>query len=220
MEVLVCRRVSLLMILIPLLISYGCAKPQEQRQHKVDYNEICARKYHAQTLELENSPTPEAEEYKVYVAVLEAEFIFTATERIVIQNGIVEDGIEGVLKSAVYAAEALTVTNDLLNDFRTKNQEIYHFENFFDLDVPVILINREKLCQILENTNWDNFYRHYPHSGGLKEFSRVAFNAEKTEALVYVGNSARALMGWGQFVLLAKESEKWVVIGRHITWVS
>jgi hypothetical protein len=215
-----CRRVSLLMILVFLLISHGCAKPQVPRQQEVDFNQICARCYHAQVLELENSPTPEAEEYEVYAAVLEAEFIFTHTERIIIQNGIVEDGIEVLLESAVYAAEALTVTDNLLDDFRAKNQEVYHFENNFDLDAPVILLNREEICQILEGADWDNFHSQYPHSGGLKEFSRVAFNAEQTEALVYIGNTAWALMGWGQFVLLTKDGEKWVVIGRHITWIS
>ncbi len=117
--------VLLLIILVPLLIGYGCAEPTAQTQQKIDFNAICARRYHTQTLALEDSPTPEAEEYEVYAAVLEAEFIVTRTERIIIQNGVVEDGVEGLSESAIYAAEHLTVTEDLLDDFHTKNQEVY-----------------------------------------------------------------------------------------------
>ncbi|HNT73939.1 MAG TPA: hypothetical protein PKH77_02850 [Anaerolineae bacterium] len=214
------KRLLLLIILVFLFIVYDCAKPTSPMLREVQWNKICARRYQAEMLELENSPAPEDEEYEVYVAVLEAEFLTSSIERIVIQNGIVEDGSERLLESMIHVAGDLTVTEDLLDDFRIKNQGTYHFEDRFELNIPVVLIDREEICQILQGVNWNNFRGRYPHSGGLKEFSRVAFNVGKTQALVYVGNTSDSLIGIGQFFLLGKDGEKWTVLGQHTTWVS
>ena len=125
------RQAVLLMVLVSLLTGYGCAGPKAQTQSEVDYIEHCARRYHTDVLELVNSPTPEAEEYQVYAAVLEAEFIITRTESIVIHNGfLLEDFVDELSESAIYAAEKLTVTEELLDDFYTKNCKLKRIKDF------------------------------------------------------------------------------------------
>ena len=57
---------------------------------------------------------------------------------------------------------------------------------------------------------------------GWWQFSRIGYNADKTEALVHADyeHPKRTLMGSGYFVLLNRAAEGWNVIARDMTWIS
>ena len=55
---------------------------------------------------------------------------------------------------------------------------------------------------------------------GLIEFSRVGFNHDHTEALVYVAYYAGSLDGSGDYCLLRKVGGKWVFISSSMVWIS
>ena len=67
---------------------------------------------------------------------------------------------------------------------------------------------------------WEAFYKKYPKSAGLWQFSRPGYNATRDEALVYVIHSCNSLCGTGQQYLLSKQSGKWTVKHRLMLWLS
>ena len=93
--------------------------------------------------------------------------------------------------------------------------------NFFDVTVKVMLISRRETREIFwKGEDYFEFYAKYPYSQGSTIFSRVAFNSEKTQALIYVGNMVGYDNGVGYYALLTQEDGTWVILGEIVIWVS
>jgi hypothetical protein len=60
----------------------------------------------------------------------------------------------------------------------------------------------------------------HPRSAFFVSFTRAGFNADRTEALVYVTIHCGGLCGSGQYVQLRRTGSRWVVQRIVITWVS
>ena len=68
---------------------------------------------------------------------------------------------------------------------------------------------------------WSAFYRRFPGANSLVDFSRVGFNAARTQAVVYVSRSCGGLCGTGQMVLLTRKPDgSWRVARIGHLWVS
>lgn len=67
---------------------------------------------------------------------------------------------------------------------------------------------------------WSRFYQRYPGSGGLVSLSRIGFNDDHTEALVYVAHTCGSLCGSGEFVILKKDHGRWTIDRTDTMWVS
>ena len=138
--------------------------------------------------------------------------------------------------------------NDILADYKAKNSQSYQLQNLFKLDVNCVLICKEELKEIFiyegpgrpqecqkkpdkefgERPNpdncmeaeWEKFYDKFPNSQGIMSLSRVGFNQDGTEALVYVEDWCGWLCGEGNYVLLSKENGQWVIRKKMGVFVS
>lgn len=67
---------------------------------------------------------------------------------------------------------------------------------------------------------WGDFYRKYPNAAGLFTFSKVGFNADRTQAVVYRAFSCGDTCGYGSYVLLVKEEGVWTIVAEARQWIS
>jgi hypothetical protein len=83
-----------------------------------------------------------------------------------------------------------------------------------------ILITDAEIDQIFRNGGWEEFYRLYPNSRGLVSFSRVGFNRNETQALLYFEHWYGEDAGEGYLVLLKKTQGEWKQIAQTNVWTS
>ncbi len=109
----------------------------------------------------------------------------------------------------------------LVDDFKNKNVKTYKLENKFSIPQTVVLISDEELNKIFQNeTGWDVFNKIYPNSSGIIQISRVGFNSNQTQAIVYYGYQRGLLWGEGYLIYLTKDEGKWMVREQVGLWVS
>jgi len=101
---------------------------------------------------------------------------------------------------------------ETIDDFNKANQESYLLEKRFNLPVDYTLISKEEFHSIFPNpSGWFTFYKKYPGTGGIITLSRVGFNTDKNQALVYIGIQAAPETGAGTYILLIKENNTWKI---------
>jgi hypothetical protein len=166
----------------------------------------------------------ETEEYVVYATLIESWYVSDNTHLIVIEDYIGldlwGDNLEERLASIKEAFPNLT--EEIMADFKTRNSQPSPLKPLIPLKVPYVLISSqemEDLFQINEN-GWDEFYKRYPNLQGTMTLSRVGFNGDVNQALVYVGNQSHWRAGSGHFVLLIKENDRWKVQNETMVWIS
>lgn len=67
---------------------------------------------------------------------------------------------------------------------------------------------------------WEEFYRVFPGSRGLVQFTAPVFSADGKRALVYVSHSCGGLCGTGWLVLLSRDAGGWQIADRRMLWIS
>ena len=166
-----------------------------------------------------------AEEYAVYEAVIESLHLTEGIELIAIKNRTATDVSPGEsLDSEVeYIREELGTAIELetLDDYRAKNRRSHQLDADLSLDVPYVLLSEAELAEIFEQGGgWNQFYKVYPNSQGIMTLSRVGFNTQIDQALVYVGNRSDDKVGEGYYVLLTKKGGVWTVDNVVMAWIS
>lgn len=166
-----------------------------------------------------------AEEYAVYDTVIEQIYIRDQIEQIVIKDetslgNFNNEELEGIFQRVGSKLTALQKTT--FNDFRAKNKQSQRLNELFNLRVNYALISKDEENELLYQRadGWVAFYKKYPKSQGILTTSRVGFNPEMNQALVYVGNQSGPKTGAGYYVLLAKENGTWVIKDRYGAWLS
>jgi hypothetical protein len=112
---------------------------------------------------------------------------------------------------------------ETVNDLLVKSNETSTLERKLSIKIDYQLIKDEEVEGFFKEGGggWEAFHKKYPKASGIMTVSRVGFNADKTQALVYTGWSCGGLCGGGGYTLLTKKSGGWVKAG-HVgpTWVS
>jgi hypothetical protein len=67
---------------------------------------------------------------------------------------------------------------------------------------------------------WPAFYKQFPGSQGLLEFSGVGFSSDGTQAFFYFSNRCEGLCGTGDYVIMEKRDGRWVIQKDIGMWVS
>ena len=83
------------------------------------------------------------------------------------------------------------------------------------VSLTAIVVTKNK-----NDKGWKNFFSKYPNSPGILLVSRIGFNADKTEAIVYAGKSCGTLCGEGYYVRLTKIGERWAVADQTTVWIA
>lgn len=169
------------------------------------------------------TPTPTqvdlaAEEEAVYAALFEGMYGEPRMLVLMFETSAGMGGIEGwEAPPALSALDPETV-----DDFRLRNDAAYPLPLKMELGLPYVLLTPEEMNQIFDvNTSgWDVFYTRYPNSPGISTVSRVGFNTQFTQALVYIGTMSHWLAGAGYYVLLEKSSGTWEILQQSMAWIS
>ena len=186
------------------------------------------------------SPTPmadgtaiEANEYAVYSAVINEMYVNDRVKLIVMDNqttkclplpgdGKVADMIRSMEESAVKKMPELS--RDTVDDFQAKKKECHPLSAKFNIPVKYVLVSKEDLDPLFPKGKpdrmWSLFYKKYPDSAGIINFSNVGFNRTMTQAFIYTSNGCGGLCGAGYYVLLTKKDEVWSIKTKLQVWVS
>ncbi|MCL4530216.1 MAG: hypothetical protein M1282_12465 [Chloroflexi bacterium] len=113
------------------------------------------------------------------------------------------------------------MSTETLENFLERNKQPSQLSPDMDLGAPYTLISRDDLHKITSQSNWEDVLNEtYPGSHGYMMFSRVGFNDTLGQALVYVGQVARPLMGAGYYYLMEKRKGQWTIKGQVMVWIS
>jgi hypothetical protein len=96
----------------------------------------------------------------------------------------------------------------------------YSINPYIKFKLPHTLITDAEIDQIFSNGGWEEFYRRYPNSRGIVYLSRVGFNNNETQALLYFAHQYTEAAGEGFLVLLKNTQGKWKQIAQTNVWIS
>jgi hypothetical protein len=183
------------------------------------------------------TPEPQNDEYTIYSQAIAKQFVNDRVDRIVVGDhtlmafppimmGMTQFGNSPEVRKLRQA-----VAKETLQDYEQKNKTSVALEEKFQLKVPIILISAIERDQIFlvadagkqeipNPKGLDEFHRLYPKSQGFMTLSRIGFNPNKTQALLYIGNLCGGLCGTGQLFLLVKEGNSWKIQSVATLWVS
>ncbi|HET6975131.1 MAG TPA: hypothetical protein VFI24_02325 [Pyrinomonadaceae bacterium] len=114
-----------------------------------------------------------------------------------------------------------TLPAGVAQDYNARNNEPARLKESFDLKLKYILVDDKEIKKIFDvGRNWEEFYKRYPGSRGFILLSRVGFNAEMNQALVYIQHSCGGLCGTGNYMLLEKKDDRWQVVKRSMAWIA
>ncbi len=165
----------------------------------------------------------QSDECAVYNALIKDMYVDARTKLIAIIDHTAHDSLGPEKeKTLEHVARNLTgIQKQTLDDFVVQNQRSYALTCSFNFGIEYKLINREAMTRFFgEGNRWNEFYTKYPDSQGRMGLSRVGFNQERTQALVYVGNQRHFLVGAGYCVLLVKENGIWAIKDKVMIWIS
>lgn len=114
--------------------------------------------------------------------------------------------------------------DETIEDYKAKNKEPHKLSERLDAKVRYVLADTREIDGFFEKngvSGWEDFYKKYPNSGGYFMFSRVGFNSDKTQALVYKAHGCGGLCGEGSCLLFVKKDGVWVAKGAvGAVWMS
>ena len=105
---------------------------------------------------------------------------------------------------------------EAIKDYGVKNNTPLFLKQRFDVKSKCLIISEGELRAVFTGSKnsidgWRAYYRKYPSSPGFIMLSRVGFNRQMTEAVVYVERACGSLCADGLFKLLEKEGDRWYI---------
>ena len=160
--------------------------------------------------------------YKVYSALIRKRYVKESTNLILVfaetspnpdrQSPPDREDLRRIL---------IPMTQSTIDSYKAKGQDIRDLLNEFDLPVKHMLIKKaewDEMFKVDIMSGWESLYRKYPEASGIIRLSEIGFNAEHTQALVFVMHGCGATCAEGGYVLLSKEGEDWR-IEKQITFM-
>ena len=166
-----------------------------------------------------------SEEYAVYSALIQTIYVKEDVKTIVIGKHTLFFKVnwskpEEYRKSIL--DELRPISLETIEDLEKKNENEGELARHLDLTVTYVLLAKQSETKSPDDyeKQWKEFYETYPTSPGIISLSRVGFNSNKDEAVVYVANSCGGLCGKGYYVSLMKGEKDWKVQKEMLLWVS
>lgn len=184
-----------------------------------------------QTSTSEPMKVQEAVEYEIWSAVLARKYGDGTFQRLVARDRteiLMPEPIAKRWQNSEHDTEAFA-------DLKAKNKTQYALENKFSVKLPCILINSEEESKVLHSapisradkdyvekvrSSWHQFYEEYPGAQGILTISRVGFNSDKSEAMVYIANNASLMLGSGELFFLTRKNGPWEIQAEQMIWFS
>ena len=164
----------------------------------------------------------DAEEVAVYVALLGnttgMQVIADQTETGISGVSGTSQTVDRVIKQMPDVAPATTAS------FLARNATVHQLRADMSLGVPYVLISQAETNAIFwgdgGQDGWQAFRALYPDAHGIQSLSRVGFNTDLTQALVYLGSQGDWLAGEGNYYLMKKVNGVWTIEQTVMIWIS
>jgi hypothetical protein len=157
---------------------------------------------------------PPDEVYKVYSALIRQRYVNDSTKLILVSAETANPDRSSPPDREDLRRMLMPLTQSTIDSYKAKGQDIRELLNEFDLPVKYILIKKAEWDEMFKVDNfsgWESLFRKYPDASGIIRFSEIGFNAEHTQALVYVERGCGSTCAEGGYVLLSKEGEAWTI---------
>jgi hypothetical protein len=154
------------------------------------------------------------EEYEIYSAALKQNYVKPDTKLMVIEDRTFRYDFGDSEEPWNDKYKGLTIDRSAIEDYQAKNSRP-SLLNKASLKLPVKfnLISDLDLKAIFHGTwgelEWIAYYRRFPDSSGFIMLSRIGFNTEHTQALLYLGSRCGPGCGDIHFLLLEKTNGTW-----------
>jgi hypothetical protein len=155
------------------------------------------------------------EEYEIYSSVIKQMYVQPETKLLMIEERTFryDFAIEND-EPWRDKRKGLTIDQSAVEDYETRNGRQWLLNKAsFKLPVKINLITDLDLKAIFHGNwgelEWINYYRRFPDSSGFVMLSRIGFNTERTQALLYVGSRCGPHCGDIHFLLLEKANGTW-----------
>lgn len=115
------------------------------------------------------------------------------------------------------------ISEELIQNFFEVNSKANTLHYKFGKEFHIILISEteeNEIFQPADGNGWERFYSNYAGAKSIIELSRIAFNTEKTKALLYYGSNSGNRAGIGYYILLKKQDNEWVIQNKVMCWIS
>lgn len=155
------------------------------------------------------------EEYELYSAVIKQKYIQPNTKLLIIEErtfryDFAVDNDEPWREKR----KGVTIDRSAAEDYEAKNSSKWLLnKSMFKLPVKLNLITDLDLKAIFHGhwgeLEWIDYYRRYPESTGFVMLSRIGFNTEHTQGLLYIGSRCGPGCGEINFLLLEKANGTW-----------
>lgn len=119
-------------------------------------------------------------------------------------------------RASLLAEASKDAPADLIVDFCKKNKRAQPMWPELNTRAGVVLLSRQEVTSAFggdHHTNgdgWRQFYTRYPHSDGIRSFSRVGFNRQGSIAMFWGRWTGGSTLGWDQMYIMRKQGTKWV----------
>ncbi len=177
-------------------------------------------------------------EYAVYRALIEGLYVDNDIKLIVIESKTVLDfelrpytAARAVFYNTSDKPLDLVVSLNTFNSFQNRNRQSETLDcTKLALSVPCKILDRQDVQQFFSRgdrefetpmSQWLLFYEIYPGAQGIMQLSKIGFDTEGRQALVYVGNQAFDTAGAGFYIVLVrKDDNTWVIRDISELWIS
>ncbi len=168
----------------------------------------------------------EIEQYAIYSTLLNKLYQGGHTDRLLIQDRtsvgtIAYKSNPGVLDEI--RQQLPRMQEETLLSFLAANERPHRFDKHFRLPGASRFIDSQQLDDYFAKEGgggWGAFNRDYPHWGGFITVSRVGFNQDMNQALLYFSSACADTCGAGGLIFLVKEGVVWRIKGTAANWVS
>jgi hypothetical protein len=110
---------------------------------------------------------------------------------------------------------------ETLNYFLAKNREHHPIEPDLNPGGRLVCVGDEEFEHIFrDGEGWARLRREFPESDGTLRFSRVGFDRNVTQAMLYAGQQFDWNIGSGGFRLFSMLDREWTEAGRVGSWIS
>lgn len=172
-----------------------------------------------------NSNSEDEESYAVYSALIENISVNQKSNLVVIESETTgceppfgssdKKGYEFIKEWENQALKKFTdLSDETLHNFQNKRNHCDLLKSDLNVSVKYILVNKKEIDFLIDlsiDPFWEKFDEKYPNSNGFNKFSKIGFNREMTQALVYTRHSCGSLCGETSFVWLRKKNNTWIV---------
>jgi hypothetical protein len=113
------------------------------------------------------------------------------------------------------------IAPDARQNYEDINHASLHLSGSCKFAPECVLVDLADVAlQVKNEKAWRKFMLKHPNTPGIVIVSRIGYNRERDQAVVYSGMSCGELCGQGEFAWLVKRNGVWVLEDSNVVWIS